>query len=457
MIVMKLKEEIRKIAEYQNSQLPKPEKRSEIALDAIVEKALAAQKNNTLDFSKLIHIRIKQADKLRKIKLYEPFSPEALFCVYLKRILDRKYHPKYPNRNEFMHSLFDVTNALKDMGDYTIFRFDFEDFFNSVSSIYVYYKYLSSCPVERWELDLLKDFAEKTQYAFAGLNTSNILCEIAAKEFDTLLLQKITQRGAIYYRRYIDDGIIIFNQHIEKQECESLICEAINDTFFDINYKTTKQCKTKINASKTKYIAKRDMVTTGNQYCFDFLGYLFVLENEPRKNKTIFHYGLTESKRVKYQDRINRIVKEYAESSPRNLELLRHQIKAFSSRTVYQVTRYKTVIWKSKGLISNYCELSPRINQLTYETEYFLKNTVKEAFAHCGLSIPYFLKGDTEKSIYNLYCNLRKNRTLLFVELIGIDRNTLEKMCKQIGVDTTGVITYEKLVREYLIRVKVGH
>jgi len=70
--------------------------------------------------------------------------------------------------------------------------------------------------------------------------------------------------------------------------------------------------------------------------------------------------------------------------------------------------------------------------------------------------LPYFLKGKEDESIYNLMNNLKNNRTLLFVEPIGIDQNGLEKICKQIGIETSNK-KYEDLVREYLIKVNVGH
>ena len=52
---------------------------------------------------------------------------------------------------------------------------------------------------------------------------------------------------------------------------------------------------------------------------------------------------------------------------------------------------------------------------------------------------------------------MKNYRSLLFVELIGIDRVTLEKMCKQVGIDVATGKEYDGLVRDYLIKVKVGH
>ena len=52
---------------------------------------------------------------------------------------------------------------------------------------------------------------------------------------------------------------------------------------------------------------------------------------------------------------------------------------------------------------------------------------------------------------------LQAYRTLLFVEMIGIDCFALKKMCSQIGIDVTSGKEYDGLVRDYLIKVKVGH
>ena len=98
------------------------------------------------------------------------------------------------------------------------------------------------------------------------------------------------------------------------------------------------------------------------------------------------------------------------------------------------------------------------MDELTSETEKFLKTAVFKAFTTNKVKkIPYFLKGkNSNESIYSLYNNMKNYRSLLFVELIGIDRVTLEKMCKQVSIDVTAKKEYDGLVRDYLIKVKVG-
>lgn len=453
---MNVDKEIQKIIEFKNSILPLRDKKSESALNLIIQQVQANYKNGTYDFSKFKAVNKKQDNKIRHTKTYDSFSCEEVLCIYLKRVLDRRFHIKYPNRNEYVHSLFDIISALHTMNDYSIFRFDFEDFFNTVSSEYVLKKYISQSSLERHEITLLENFAHQTKFAYAGLNTSNIICEIIAKQFDDLLKLKFKNYGLIFYRRYIDDGILIFNRRVGNDMCLTIINEAIREVFFDSNITGVKKCKTRLNIAKTKYISAYDLALVNGRDNFDYLGYEFVLVPKYNQNriKTEFQYGLTQKKIDKYSGKINNLVREYM--ADKNVELLRHKLKAFASRVVYQIPKYKKLIWKTKGFIANYQELRYRRGLLTNDTENFLKNAIIDAFVNNGISLPYFLKSSQKESIYNLYNNLLSYRTLLFVESIGIAKQSLSKMCVQIGISSSSQ-DYNDFVREYLIKVKVGH
>lgn len=469
---MDINMEIEKIVKYRNASLLFKDRKNEFALASIIDRIKNDYKNYNFNFSEFENISLKQMDKVRHIKKYKDFSTEEVLCIYLKRVLDRKFHIKYPNRNEYMHSLFDIINALSKMNDFTIYRFDFKDFFNTVSSEYVYKKYILDSSLERYQLDILEKYVKETKYAYAGLNTSNIICEIIAKHFDEKLTLKFKHHGLIFYRRYIDDGILIFNTRIEETECLAIINETIGEVFYDKSINVIKCCKTKINESKSKYISIREMIattpepvmgaTTKKNETFDFLGYEFsIILNLTRKNsgnitKSVdFNFGITQKKIDKYTKKIKKIIDDYIKD--KDIELLRHRLKAFTHRTVYQVQRNNSMIWKSKGFISNYNELRYRTDSLTQNTKNFLKTSITD---YCRREfrgkLPYFLKVKEDESIYNLMNNLKNNRTLLLVEHIGINKRGLEKICKQIGIDTSNK-KYEDLVGEYLIKVSVGH
>lgn len=457
---MNINQEIRRIVEYQNTRLPKHDRKSKEFLEGLISKIIDSYKNKTYNFRKLKSFSIKQGTKKRRIKMFERFTTEEILCIFLKRELDRTFHIKYPNRNAFMRSTFDIVSSLKNMNDFVIFKFDFLDFFNSISSEFVLKKYIEDKIGDREFLELLNEFVSKTKYAYAGLNTSNIICEIVAKEFDNRLWIKLAGKGVIFYKRYIDDGLIIFNRFIEEEECKEIINKVIEEIFYSSQSLSIKQCRTKLNEEKLNYIARRNL--DNNEKKFNFLGYEFAFykssSGDSGDGKLKIKYGITTDKIKKYNKRINSIVKAYVEKSISE-ELLRHQIKAFSHRTVYMVNHYKSVIWKSKGFISNYCELRDRTDNLTGETENFLKESIIRSFSNNGINPPYFIRCQNklrDQSIYSLYNNLKNNKTLLFVEKIGINFNTLKKMCMQVEIDTNNK-TYDDLVREYLIKVKVGH
>ena len=250
------------------------------------------------------------------------------------------------------------------------------------------------------------------------------------------------------------------NRYVEQNDCLEIVNDVIKEVFLSPQDSKLSPCKTALNLSKVRYIAGRCLAVGGPSEAFDFLGYEFELKKiltRQQKQKTEFRYGITQAKIDKYTQKIEDIVKEYVLSPQKDIELLRHRIKAFTHRSVYQISRYKSIVWKNKGFIANYCELRFRMNSLTNATEDFLKNAVINAFTNQGVPIPYFLKGNRDESIYSLYNNMQNYRTLLFVELIGINHGTLKEMCRQIGIDVSGDKGYDGLVRDYLIKVKVGH
>ena len=96
------------------------------------------------------------------------------------------------------------------------------------------------------------------------------------------------------------------------------------------------------------------------------------------------------------------------------------------------------------------------------DTENFLKNMVEDAFSRATLPPPYFLKsGPKISNRYNLFGNMKSNNTILLVDRIGYDYKALVKLCKSIEIPTTDANGthrgYGTLVRDYLIKVKVGY
>lgn len=428
---------------------------------------------NECNFSKTKSIFLKQKqekNKKRLVKQYEKkFSSENILCQCIKQILDREFKIKYPNRNKIVKSLFNVIHSIKNLSDFTIIKFDFENYFNSLSSIYVYEKIIKSNLRNRIEEDLIEKFVYETKYAFAGLQTSNVIAEIIGRLFDDEIVKFFSSNGLIFYERYIDDGIIILNENLNKDKAEKELSSIVEKVFYDktiySDLKKFKKCKTKINDKKFKFLTKRNI--NNIEESISFLGYEFYFKNESTGRLSV-RYGITEEKRDKYKKRIEELIKLYIKdnsSKKEKLKLLRHRILAFCCRTVYVNKKFNTLVWKVKGFISNYGELRGFLmnnhEKIHEDTLNFLKEGIRKSFVELlGESeVPYFIKGTNEENSYSLYKSMLKNKTLLFEQHIGYNTEDLRKLCENINIPSTdgsGNKGYYKLVREYLIKVKVG-
>lgn len=435
--------------------------------EAFVDQIKHNFREGIFNFENTKRLSLNQSNKKRLVKQYDDqYSTENILCQSIKQILDRSFKIRYPNRNKITRMLFSLLPAIIQMSDFTIVKFDFKDYFNSVSSIYVFEKYLKNNISNRREIDLIRKFVYSTKYAYAGLCTSNAIAEIIAKDFDNTIRKTFNRNGLIYYERYIDDSILILNEHLEEDEIKEKLDDVITNIFHDKSFLCLK-CRTAFNNEKFKYISKRKVL---NSNCsIDFLGYSFFLFKEVKNKKEYIRikYGITEAKRKKYNDRIDKLICLYtSKDSPdyNNLELLRHRIAAFTSREVYLTKYFNSNIWRVKGFISNYGELRAFLDTELIEekTSEYLKNMVYEAFERAGIEKPYFLNWQKKlDSGYNLYKNMRRNKTILLVDHIGYDYKSLVELCKKIdisNIDSNGKRRgYGNLVRDYLIKVKVGY
>ncbi len=432
---MRFEEEIMKAVRHQAANDIETIKTNE-ELNNIFASLKSDIENARYDFSRSNSIVLNQNGKKRFVKQFSgAYSIENILCQCIKQILDKAFRVKYPNRNKSVRSLFDTLSTTKQMSDFTIVKFDFKDYFNSVSSVYVFEKFLKVKLTDRFELDIIKTFAENTKYAYAGLSTSNVIAEIIAKYFDSIVRNALISKGVLFFERYIDDGLIIFNEHVEERECRDVICQAIESVYRDKMIDVKPKCKTCLNSSKFVYVSKRNICSS--PVSFDYLGYEFWLSIP--KDKVELRYGITKSKQDKYSDKIDKFIFCYTEMKHPdydNLELLRHRIAAFTSREVYQGKKFRTEIWKTKGFITNYGELRYILDTdlIEYNTKRFLEKMVEEAFVRAKIPLPYFLCGSQGKAGYNLFENMKKNKTILLVEHIGYDYNALVKLCKQIGI-----------------------
>lgn len=410
------------------------------------EEVKSAIFSNKIDFNSKTHFVLKQQSKKRFGYMYNKNSFEYILCLYLKKRIDKEFNIKFPNRSKIIRLLFDTLTLLKNMQDFTIYKFDFKNFFNSISSAYVNQIYLLESTLSRAEKHFITQYCSNFKYTFSGLSLSNTLCELVARDFDSILNQKLKDFGIMFYQRYIDDCLIVSNTNIDQSTLEHLINEVITDVFYKNNI--IEKCKVKLNPNKCTYISKRNLSQPKE---LKFLGYQVNFEESHKKTKLT--YGITDEKINKYQMKLNTLVADNAKNNLSN-EILRQKIKLFCHRTIYLSTHKNEIIWKNKGIIANYKELQYHLSELIPTTEKFLKDAVKDAFTNNGMQQPYYLKSNDNS--YTLLHTLQKKKSMIFVEHVGYDLHTLRKLAKKVGILDADELSYNQILARYLITLKVG-
>lgn len=406
---------------------------------------------HTFDFSSFNRKIYTQQGKKRSIFSYQKLSCEDILCLYLKKQIDLIFHIKYASRSQIMNMLFNILPVVKDMNDFVIVRADFKSFFDSVLIEHVYNNYIRNSLLTRSDKDILEQYVNSFKYCHAGLCLSNVMTEIICKDFDERIKAKLTQYGVFFYERYVDDIFIIMNKYISEDKFLKLMELTIQEVFGESPVRLA------TSQDKFKYIAKRNMPESFSQV-IPFLGYEFELNNKSigDKSEITFKYGITKKKRQKYSGVIEKIIIDYLKES--EVELLRHRIKMYSSRVVIgKFNRSSKFNWITKGVVANYNELQYHIDALRDDTQKFLKDLYFDLMTKHEVAIPYFMKQSaSEESIYNILSTMKRNRSIIFQDNIGVSRETLVKWIKQLDQKYKDMGNdYYSLVVEYLKKIKI--
>lgn len=388
----------------------------------------------------------KKKKEYREIYSISKKSQEEICLKYLKKRIDNEFDVNYSDRYKIMKKCFSTIEILKFMNKFTIYKYDFKNFFSSVSSRLIFEKYILKSNLKKNEVHILDKFTRKYTKCYAGLPTSNVLIEIIARDFDLKLKLELKKYGLIFYERFVDDGLLMFNKRIDESKIEELITKLINEVF---------NKEVKINKDKCIYISDDDKSKSE----FSYLGYQF--EKIYEKDKVNFHYGINENKINKYNNKIKDIVLKYKKDN--NIELFRQRIQFLFSRVVfynYSKYEYKSK-WEVVGIINNYGELRKYLNvenKIIPSTVDFLKNALTNIVEKEieNSKIPYFLKGDDSKKNYSLYNYLNKNTSIVFHPNIGWDQEHLKKKIIKINKNTyVNKKSYRELVSIYYDELKL--
>lgn len=374
----------------------------------------------------------------------EGFDLENILLRSLKEILHRKSNVLFRNRQVIVSILLDKIKILKNLKDFTIVRFDFKNYFNSISSEYVYNKYVSGFNLNKEQNSVLKELILSVPYCTMGLPTSNILAEIISADFDKSFLNFFSPQDVVFYARYVDDGIIILNTKINEDIIKDYINSSINNAYYQNGFDGKNKNKTKVDFSTNKYSY---LTKDSPNKKINYLGYLIKLNNE-----LDIELGITDEKMLKYQKKLKSIIK----NNYHDIERLRIILKLWTRRVVYTLRNKRDVkAWISKGIIHNYNEL--RNYNLINSTKVFLKKCVINAFDELGIDMPYYLMKEVDSS-YNVYENLIKNRAFILDKNIGIQRDDLIRLIKKVSpLYICNNKSYHELIKELLVNCVVGY
>lgn len=381
--------------------------------------------NNKINFNdNIIKMYLKKDNTRRLIYNVSKESEAYIALKYLKKRLDTIKNIKYPDRNVVTRKVFSILANIKQLSDYTIFKFDFKDYFNSISTEVILKKYISNSNIYRYEYDNFSRLCESYKRCYAGLPVSNAMVEIISNDFDTRLKVLLNDKGLIHYSRYVDDVLIIFNRKVNINYIKTIIEKLVQEIF--------EKSDVKINENKTVWLYKN------SQGSFNYLGYCFKQNNDGE-----FQFGISHNKISKHTKKLESIFDTYHLNN--NEELLRQRLLWFISRVVFYEPhdQFKDG-WDAIGIIDTYQLLRNHLENLEPRTKQFLnKIIIDTAQQHFRGDIPYFLRG-SGKQYYSLFYGLKYNKTILFHPSIGWNLEHLKKMINKI--DNTINLDYKSYI-----------
>lgn len=429
-------------------------RQTEEDLDRREQETITLIESGSYDFSSYSKRTFTRNGKRRDIYSFDTLSTENILCHYLKKEIDKAFHVKYASRSKIMKMFFNTLPAVKDMNDFVIIRADFRNFFNSILTGHVFNEYLKESSLRRADKYVLEKYVEVFQFCYAGLCLSNEMAEIVCRDFDRLIKAKLEQFGVFFYERYVDDMLIMLKSYVDKDVFLRIFNDVVKEVFG--------QCPVELSMDpgKFSYITCRDLQKSASPNAdaietISFLGYEFYIHCD-NDNKIYFNYGISQKKRDRYEHKIEAAFIDYRKNG--DIELFRQRLKIFSARVVIpRSLGNKRIEWLTNGITSNYDELRYHLEDIETDTLTYLQEVYKVLFDKYKIAKPYFMKGTMgEESIYNLYSNLKRNRSVIFDKKIGVRRDDLVNWIRKLEpAYTADNKRYYQIVMEYLEMLEV--
>jgi len=413
-------------------------------------------KKSEIDFSSITSLSIVKDGKRRQVYTANKAIDQATL-IYLSKRLNIEFNISYPNRDNIMELSFNLIDSLPRLDNYTVYKFDFKDFFDSISIRSVYSKYVEHSNLYSYEKELIIKIGKKYKNCVQGLPTSNALIEIISRDFDERVKAAFSEDGLIFYKRYVDDCILIFNHRVKKELLDRIIDKCRESTFGK---------SVLLSPSKTSYQTKMD-----GDASFDYLGYSFTRCYWGKGKIYYFQFGIAARKIEKYKKQLDSIFDTY--ELDMNERLLLRRIQYYDSRIVfynYDGSKYvNKSTWDVRGIINSYRMLRRYVifdarniangdagmkkpYRIQKETYKFLQYYVKEKRDSLSI-VPPYLQGKGCFN-HNLWKGFVNNRSIVFQPNIGWSNDLLSERLIEIGGSPIHKSYYEKTREYYSLLVK---
>lgn len=389
----------------------------------------------------------------RSMAIFEDFTAEKTICNYMTDILNNKYMIKYPNRNIIMQDLFDNIKSLKNINDFTIYRFDFKKYFSSINTAYAVDFLKNDNKLNANEISILENFGDTFQYLPIGVSISNAIAELFGSKFDEKLISNFGKKNIIFYSRFIDDGFILINSYLNKKKIDEIMKDTIDCVFYrkELNSYNLNKVKLNRDGSKNTLVHRRFL----NNESLSYLGYKFEITQNIQNNSLSLKYGITDEKQKKMIEKYMKIFNSNKCSSTTRMMFLYNH----SRRIVYRKGNSNSGIWINKGITYNYGLLPYYINNNKLQTDLIIKSTddfLKNFFFTIYKSWNPSEIGVLKKPKYDMRFSIAYNSAIIYNQAIGMSYSDLEKKAMRLS-KLGSSRKYDEILSNYLIDLRLGY
>lgn len=361
---------------------------------------------------------------------------------YYKLLINQTYRIKYPNRSYIMTEIMNILPHMHLYHTYTIYKFDFKSFFYTASMKKSTDFIKQDGTLRPNEINYLEKYRKKIKSFLPGIGLHNALIEISGKRFDEAMKASFKEQGILFYTRYVDDCIIIFDEIIEEDVLKEQIYKLMNE-YFGKNLH--------LNDDKCEYYN-----SNMESYELNYLGYAFFKQ---RGERSSFKFGISNSKLEKYKKKLDYIILNYKENN--NLEILEMRLESFYKRSVYYGKKKNSRIaaWQVRGITDSYKELrrvmrhNQDFSRITNETKNLFSRLIIISFERNQVEIPMSIKNHIKN---NKYCSsFYNNKAVLMHPKIGLTHYELKKKLEILTDKNLENYSYNDLANDFIKEINI--